>query len=131
MASDNDLFSASQSSLLSQPDIEYLWYVVFQWNVNLMRPFQIYAVQELTGNVPDEWATKTLSDKRRKKKMQLPALSTDDYSIFAKIQKGKSGIFFKCYVKFHIMSSAIRNANDKARGTATEPEQGLPKQSQL
>ena len=71
-------------------DVEYFWFIGFQWNVLEENPFQIF-VREYFGDdeIPDIWFSGKLSDTNRAIKLNLHAVAGPDlYSIFAKIEKG-------------------------------------------
>ena len=73
-----------------ESDIEYFWFIGFEWNVLEPQPFQIF-VREYFGDedIPDNWFTGNLSEENRAVKLQLNAVAgTNPYSIFAKVQKG-------------------------------------------
>ena len=74
----------------SLSDVEYFWFIAFEWNVLEEEPFQIF-VREYFGDddIPDTWFTGNLSDKNREVKLKLNAVAGGNpYSIFAKVQKG-------------------------------------------
>ena len=87
--SENDLFSENLS------DVEYFWFIGFEWNVQEPEPFQIF-VREYFGDedIPETWFSGNLSDKNREVKLDLQAVAGNNpYSIFAKVQKGNIIIY--------------------------------------
>ena len=80
----NDLFQEPKS------DINYFWFVGFEWSVFEDKPFQIF-VREYFGDedIPDNWFSGVLSEDNRKVKLKLNAVAgKNPYSIFAKVEKG-------------------------------------------
>ena len=70
--------------------INYFWFVGFEWSVLEEKPFQIF-VREYFGDedIPDSWFSGVLSEEHRLVKLKLNAVAGNhDYSIVAKIQKG-------------------------------------------
>ena len=87
--SEIDLFEEPQS------DIEYFWFIGFEWSVLEPEPCQIF-VREYFGDedIPDSWFTGALSDANRAVKLKLNAVAGNNpYSIFAKVEKGNDDSF--------------------------------------
>ena len=80
-------------SAADQPesDINYFWFISFEWNVLDEKPFNIF-VREYFGDedIPDNWFTGVLTEENRRQKLKLKAVAGRNlHSIFAKIEKGK------------------------------------------
>ena len=88
--SDLDIFEVVDDPL-PHSNVEYFWFVGFEWNVHEEKPFQIF-VREYFGDedIPDSWFSGVLTDKNRAVKLSLNAVAGNNlYSIFAKIEKGR------------------------------------------
>ena len=77
-------------------DIEYFWFIAFEWNVHEPQPFQIFVREYFADeDIPETWFTGKLTDEYRAIKLSLNAVATKNpYSIFAKVEKG---------ILFHIL----------------------------
>lgn len=76
----------------SQPqksDLEYLWNIVFQWDIGNKYPFSLQPISNFSeSEVPSTWYLFKLRDDLRRKKIYVRALN-GNYSIFAKVERGK------------------------------------------
>ena len=59
---------------IPESDVEYFWFIGFEWNVEEEKPFQIF-VREYFGDedIPNNWFSGILSDENRQVKLQLNA----------------------------------------------------------
>ena len=82
---------SERNSEVADSDVDYFWFIGFQWNVREEQPFQIF-VREYFGDddIPDNWFSGNLSEENRAVKLQLNAVAgAYPYSIFAKVEKGE------------------------------------------
>lgn len=105
--SDEDIFSSQKDlrpstdvpSFVSktQPqtsDVEYLWNVVFHWDIGNKTPFSIQPISNFNDKeIPSTWYLFRLRDDLRLKKINISMLN-GLYSIFAKVEKGKGKTLF-------------------------------------
>ena len=69
--------------------LEYWWFILFQWEINLEQPFQIIVKHVFKDRgIPASWYNGCLSDNCRRLKLCLPDLPGERYSVFAKVEKG-------------------------------------------
>ena len=79
----------SQLTTTKSSDVVYNWAVIFSWDLDAEKPFEIYQRNAFTPNeIPDQWYTKCLSPTCRHQKLQLAGLRGDKFSLFCKIEKG-------------------------------------------
>lgn len=72
-------------------ELEYLWYLVFHWDIGNKNPFSLQPVKNFAeSEVPRTWLLFNLRDELRQAKIRVRMLN-GEYSIFAKVEKG---IFF-------------------------------------
>lgn len=75
----------------SQPaksEVEYLWNVVFHWDIGNKTPFSLQPIKNFTeSEIPVSWYLFRLRDDLRKKKIFVTMLN-GNYSMFAKVEKG-------------------------------------------
>ena len=70
--------------------LTYWWVIMFEWDVNKEKPFQIFLKEEVSGvGVPKSWFEGCLNDNCRKLKLRLSGFSGDKYSFFCKVETGK------------------------------------------
>ena len=77
-----------------QSEVNYFWFIAFEWCVSEPKPFQIF-VREYFGDddIPDTWFSGVLTEEYRLIKLQLNAVAGNNpYSIFAKVEKGMYSI---------------------------------------
>ena len=73
-------------------DVEYMWNVVFHWDLGNKTPFSLQPIANFCDSeVPDTWYIFKLRDDLRKKKIYVKMLN-GKYSIFAKVEKGKKNL---------------------------------------
>ena len=71
------------------PRREYMWIILFEWDVDLEEPFRIFNRATLTkGKLSDSWFDESLNDTVRQTKVNIACLSSSPYSVFAKVEKG-------------------------------------------
>lgn len=98
-ASQRDMFASSpepndpppvQSSLPSSLVYEYLWVILFEWNVNLEKPFVLYPIENFSSSeLKQQWIDGDLEEISRLKKLTFPSLKGKCCSLFCKVEKCK------------------------------------------
>ena len=72
-----------------ETDVQYLWNIVFHWNMENENPFSIHLKTIFADSeVPPTWYSFKLRDDLRMKKLFIHVLN-GNYSIFCKVEKGK------------------------------------------
>ena len=104
MASQRDMFLSSpenSTSLSSSPSpisnslpqnlvYEYLWVVLFLWDVDVEEPFNIYQLALFSPDeLQDGWISGDLDEMSRTKKLKFAAIKGKQFSLFAKVEKCK------------------------------------------
>lgn len=101
MASQRDMFFDSsqdsspkvKSSLPSALTYEYLWVILFQWDVNVEKPFDIYPIGLFPiSEIKEAWISGDLEELSRLKKLQFRALKGKTFSLFGKVEKCRFSI---------------------------------------
>lgn len=88
---DDELITQTQtqsSNSLKMSRLEYFWIIVFQWDLELPTPFQMYTKRD--GGFPTTWLEGALNENMRKMKLRLKSLPGEKYSLYCKIEKGKN-----------------------------------------
>lgn len=95
--SENGAVSRSQPE---KSEVEYLWNVVFHWDIGNQTPFSLQPIVNFSqSEVPATWYLFKLRDDLRLKKIYIKMLN-GQYSIFAKVEKVK---FFP-FISFALVS---------------------------
>ena len=111
--SDEDLFLSQKEdrpaaevpprSCKSQPqksEVEYMWNVVFHWDIGNNNPFSLQPICNFTdAEVPPTWYSFKLRDDLRLKKIHVRMLN-GTYSIFCKVEKGTLNLIFNDFGSF-------------------------------
>ena len=83
------------SSLPATLAYTYLWVVLFDWDENVERPFNLYQVAIFSrSEMKPKWIKGELNCISRKKKLKFSALPGKNLSLFAKVEKGFFKLFF-------------------------------------
>ena len=78
------------SSLPSNLTYEYLWVILFQWDLNVEHPFDLYQIGTFSPlELKPEWINGDLEELSRMKKLTFTGLKGKSYSLFAKVEKCK------------------------------------------
>lgn len=85
----NKALSRTTSSLGSKKD-QYLWVILFSWNVNVRNPFGVHKAGVFNENeIKPEWLSKNLGYASRMIKLtNLSPFPGGVFSLFGKIEKG-------------------------------------------
>lgn len=105
MASQRDMFADSpgssqsavrlSSSLPSAVTYEYLWIILFEWNLDLEHPFALHQIGTFShSELKDEWIKGDLDELSRLKKLTFGGFKGKTFSLFAKVEKCKCNIIF-------------------------------------
>lgn len=111
--SDEDIFSSQRDVRPStdvphfvsktqpqQSEVEYLWNIVFQWDLSNPTPFSIQPKISFSHHdVPLTWYLFKLRDDLRLKKTYFRVLN-GTYSIFCKVEKGKFYIYIYIFISY-------------------------------
>lgn len=99
MASQRDIFMDSpgssssiqvSSSLPANLTYEYVWVILFEWNLDVEHPFELYQIGSFsTSELKPEWITGDLEDLSRLKKLTFSNLKGKTFSLFGKVEKCK------------------------------------------
>lgn len=84
--------SESQSqSILSLPTAltyDYLWCILFEWDVDVEFPFDIFQIGSFpTSELKPNWISGELDELSRRKKIKFKSLPGRSFSLFAKVEK--------------------------------------------
>lgn len=82
------LKSVSEVSAVKMSVVDYFFLVVFDWNLMVGNPFQMY-VWESIKDFPEEWIKGTLTMINRQKKIAIASFGGGNYSLFCKVEKGR------------------------------------------
>ena len=98
MEEDDDIITQTQTqvstkgnSTLKMSRLEYFWVIIFQWDLDVVNPFQMYVKQVLKdAGFPNSWLEGGLNDNCRKMKLKLKLKSqeAEKYSLYCKLEKG-------------------------------------------
>ena len=89
MATQTQSFTDDPSTQSSR--LEYWWLILFQWNINVENPFQIFVKHSLKNSgIPISWIEGSLSKSVRRKQIKISVLGGSKYSLFCKVEKGKN-----------------------------------------
>ena len=85
---ESDSSSHMNSSLPNPLIYEYLWVILFEWNLNQEQPFQIFQIAGLRNDeLNPEWIKGDLDECSRLKKLSFPSIGKKQFSLFAKVEK--------------------------------------------
>ena len=101
MASQCDFFDQSQVEVdtgrklsASLPNYFYKWVILFQWNMDDNKSrFKIFE-RNLFPEIKDEWMKGQLKEVSRAKKLKKLEAEEGEFSLFAKVESGKSKNYF-------------------------------------
>lgn len=108
MSSQRDMFMDSSqesspklnSSLPPVLKYQYLWIVLFEWNVDVEHPFDLYQIGFFsTVELKPQWISGDLDELSRLKKLKFPSIPGKTFSLFAKVEKCKYNYYMYIHVK--------------------------------
>ena len=80
----------SQLTPTGTSEVTYHHVVLFSWDLNEEKPFEVYPRNAFSSNeIPEDWYLKELSPTCRQQKLKLSGLRGDFYSVFCKIEESK------------------------------------------
>ena len=78
------------SSLPATVSYVYLWCILFDWDVNVEKPFDIFQLALFSETeMKSAWINGDLDQNSRKKKLTFSCFAGKTFSLFAKVEKCK------------------------------------------
>ena len=139
--SDEDFFAYSQADQARSPDVsrfvsktqpqksdlEYMYWILFHWDLGNSEPFSIHNKSLFGEEIPDTWYSFKLRDDLRLKKIYFRMLN-GEYSVFCKVEKGRKNVFSFTAIPFYEMPTAesvIVSSLLYCRNLKVESEEGF------